>query len=117
MLQTDAEARLKMMTSWDVDPQLTQDEIDILLTDWKVPFYTPDTWNLDSAAAAGWLVKAGKCANRFNFSSDVNSFSRDQLYQHCIMQAKKYNNAMLTIEVGNRKTYDPVIGNVDYTNE
>ena len=63
--------KLKQLTAWDIEPTLTEDELDELLAvaavkdadgltteeaDW-----TP-TYDLNTAAARGWLIKAGRAA-------------------------------------------------------
>lgn len=71
-------------------------------------------WSLNRAASAGWKIKAGKAAGRFDFSSDVNDFSRSQIVKACLEMAKQYaSGAIVSIEVGSSVIYDPVIGNVN----
>jgi hypothetical protein len=63
--------KLKQMTAWDVDPTLSEDDLDALLadaalcdTDGLAPTdadWTP-TYDLNAAAAAGWLLKAGRAS-------------------------------------------------------
>jgi hypothetical protein len=90
-----------------------------LLADYKIVYRVPDLWDLNSAAAEGWRLKAGKAANRFDFGSDVNSFSRDQVYKHCIEMAKHYGSNVVSLDTlgAATKVYDPVLGNVDYAND
>lgn len=59
------------MTAWDIDPALTEDELDELLVaaalqdaNGLAPLHeewTP-TYDLNAAAVAGWLTKAGRAA-------------------------------------------------------
>jgi hypothetical protein len=49
--------------------------------------YVP-TYDLDSAAADGWMHKAALSADAYNLSDNGLSLSRDQIYQHCERQAK-----------------------------
>jgi len=63
--------KLKQMTAWDIDPALTEDELDELLVaaalqdaNGLAPLHeewTP-TYDLNAAAVAGWLTKAGRAA-------------------------------------------------------
>lgn len=72
------------------------------------------TYNFNKAAARGWEIKAGKCSDLFNFSSDVNSFQRQQIYQHCIEMSQRYSRGIFgSISMARRKPYDPVIGNLN----
>lgn len=109
-----AEARLKSMTAWNVDPTLTQAEITGLLADFKIVYRVPDLWDLDAAAAEGWRWKAGKVTDRFDFQSDVSNFSRDQVIQHCLAMADRYDRGVKSVQAtGYGSRYDPVLGNID----
>lgn len=48
------------------------------------------TWNLAAAAAEGWLWKAGKAAGQYQFATDGQSFSRQQIAASCREQAQLY---------------------------
>lgn len=48
------------------------------------------TWDLNSAAAAGWRLKAGKVAGDFNFSADGASYSKADVLAHCLAMADQY---------------------------
>ena len=45
------------------------------------------TYDLNAGAAEGWRWKAGKCAGRFGFMADGQSFQRQQVHAHCLEQA------------------------------
>lgn len=63
--------KLKQMTAWDLEPTLTEDDLDELLAaaalqdiNGLAPAneeWTP-TYDLNAAAVAGWLIKAGRAA-------------------------------------------------------
>ena len=63
--------KLKQMTAWDAEPTLTEDELTDLLSQAALedgaglaPLneeWTP-TYDLNAAAVAGWLIKAGRAA-------------------------------------------------------
>lgn len=122
MTEAEALARLTAMLSPDSDPTLTEAELELLLESNKVAdqyglpptssAYT-DTWNLRKAAAEGWRWKAGKVANRYDFSTDVHSQSRDQLFKHCLEMAKQFGGSLGTIQAVSPASYDPVIGNLN----
>lgn len=48
------------------------------------------TWDLNAAAAAGWRMKAGKAAGRFDFGEDGQQFSRSQVMAHCQAMAESF---------------------------
>lgn len=51
--------------------------------------WTP-TWDLDAAAADGWMTKAAKAAGRFDFAEDGQQFTRSQIISHCRAMAESY---------------------------
>lgn len=67
----DAIDKLKQLTAWDIEPTLTEDELDELLAVAALKDaegLTPDeaewtpTYDLNTAAAKAWLIKAGRSA-------------------------------------------------------
>ena len=90
--------KLKKITAWDVEPELTDTEIDELLLQGAIADaegngpasedWTP-TFDLNSAAAAGWLIKAGRAASTTETEPDsVNVTSR--VFVNCLRMAKIY---------------------------
>lgn len=51
---------------------------------------TGRSYDLNGAAADVWLAKAANASKMYNFSSDGQSFSRNQYYQACMQQASYY---------------------------
>lgn len=123
MTAAEAEARLKIMLAWGDDPVLLQAEITDLLTMSRVvdeDGFPPSSaswggaWDLRYGAAEGWRWKAGKCAGRFDFSSDVSDFSRSQIQKQCLELADRYAKGWQgTLIVTAAGGLDPVIGNLD----
>ena len=90
--------KLKKITAWDVAPVLTDTEIDELLLqgavadregnapsseDWE------PTYDLNSAASAGWLIKAGRAASTTETEPDsVNVTSR--VFANCLRMSRIY---------------------------
>ncbi len=91
--------KLKKITAWDVAPELTDTEIDELLLqgavadkdgngpaseDWTA------TYDLNSAAAAGWLIKAGRAASTTETEPDsINVTSR--VFANCLRMSRIYS--------------------------
>ena len=91
--------KLKKITAWDVAPELSDTEIDELLLqaakedgegnapsseDWE------PTYDLNSAAAAGWLIKAGRSASTTETEPDsVNVTSR--VFANCLRMSRIYS--------------------------
>jgi len=94
-----AKEKLKKLTAWDVEPELSDTEIDELLAanakkdaegnaptseDW-VP-----TYDVNAAASAGWLIKAGRAASTTETEPDsVNVTSR--IFANCLRMARVYS--------------------------
>jgi hypothetical protein len=53
------------------------------------PLWNP-SFALYWGAAEGWRWKAGKVTNRYKFMADGGSFSREQLFDQCMVMAKEY---------------------------
>lgn len=87
------------MTSADVDPKLTAQDVDDLLEDHarvdaegRLPDHDEwePTYDLNMAAAAGWDLKAALCAHQVGFSADGASFHLEQLRANAEAQAELY---------------------------
>lgn len=109
MDEATARELLEDMVSPNSVPILTTDEVDRLLnfakradTDGNLPSdaaWEP-TWNLHAAAARGWVIKAGKVAGLFPFSTDGQSYQRDQMHRMCREMAAEYRRgAIYSIKV------------------
>lgn len=53
--------------------------------------FTGKSYDLNSAAADIWRQKAANAALYFNFSTDRQSFSRSQFFDHCMAMASHYD--------------------------
>ncbi len=78
--------------------------------------YWEPTYNLNIGAAEGWLWKAGKVANRHDFSQEFRNLNRSQMYKQFMETSQRYRNRI----VGSIQTrgvtsvgYDPIIGNIN----
>lgn len=99
MTVDEATELLQSMTASDVDPVLSDDEIDRLVASsqradlFGIPptdsQWTP-TYDLASAAAKGWLLKMGKASNRVDFIIERSGVTRSQFIKHCQMMANEY---------------------------
>lgn len=118
-----ATARLNRMTASSTEPVLSPEDIEALLEQFAVVDSfgalptDPDwdsTWNLTGAAAEGWLWKAGRVSDRFDFGSDVQRFSRNQLYTHCMqMHAEYARRNAASVDVGGWYEDWAIIGNMN----
>lgn len=73
--------------------------------------------DLNRAAAQGWILKAGKVANRYNVDMDLHQrLERSKLFDQCMAMAKQYSRKTITSIVVAGAYTDlgfPVIGNVN----
>lgn len=101
--------QLYRMLAADAEPALDLEDLHTLLrlhriidTNGYPPTderWTP-TFDLYAAVAEGWRWKAAKAAERFSFSADGASYNRDQIYTHCMEQAKRYSSRIIrTLDV------------------
>jgi hypothetical protein len=109
-LTGDIRRLLELKVDADVEPELSSEDIDLLLSlarrpdeDGKV--CTEEGWvetfDLDAAAAEGWRIKAGRASSRFSFAEDGQHFDRAQVFAHCVAQAEQYaRKGMGAIPVG-----------------
>jgi hypothetical protein len=87
--------KLKKMTAWDTEPALTDGEIDELLIPCCLedkdglppsdPEWTP-TYDLNRAACAGWLIKAGRASATVESGPPVSS----KVFDNCRAMARIY---------------------------
>lgn len=96
-------ARLKHMVAWTTDPQLSAEDVDMLLrasrrvdssgNGWTSPSWVP-TFNLAWAAREAWAWKAGACTDRYKVVMDGAELNRQQVHQHCEKMAEYYEKRM-----------------------
>jgi hypothetical protein len=96
--------QLKKLTAWDVEPELLDAEIDELLersakadAEGNAPSsedWTP-TYDLNSAASNGWLIKAGRAASTTETEPDsVNVTAR--VFANCLRMSRVYGGKRAT---------------------
>ncbi|MGI8812133.1 MAG: hypothetical protein ACR2IH_06345 [Pyrinomonadaceae bacterium] len=91
--------KLKRMTAWDIEPVLTDGEIDELLAQACIadsagvaPIseeWTP-TYDLNAAAAAGWLTKAARAASLVEVDPPGSGIVTAKVFENCRAMAKDY---------------------------
>jgi len=95
-----AKDKLKKMIAWDTDPAVTDDEVDELLgqssvadplgnapsvVDWA------PTYDLNSAAAAGWLIKAARAASLVEVDPPGSGLFTSKVFDNCRTMARLYS--------------------------
>ena len=92
------------MTAWSTSPELTDGEIDELLGQGSLADAegnSPEseewepTYDLDAAAAAGWLIKAGRAVSTTETEPDsVNVASR--VFENCMRMSREFSRKRAT---------------------
>lgn len=87
------------MTAWTTDPALTDTEIDELLGQSSVADpdgngpthedWTP-TYDLNSAAAAGWMIKAGRASELVEVDPPGSGIMTSKVFDNCRTMARIY---------------------------
>ncbi len=94
------EEKLKKMTAWDTEPSLTETEVSELLGSASVADASGasplnDDWepsyDLNAAAANGWLIKAGRSASTTETDPDSLNVA-SKIFDNCLEMAKIYSN-------------------------
>src|SRR5688500_12667701 len=94
-----AKEKLKKLTAWATEPELSDGEIDELLAtsgvadaEGNAPLseeWTP-TYDVNAAAAEGWLIKAARAASTTETGPDsVQVTSR--VFENCVRMARLYS--------------------------
>ncbi len=104
MTPTDALIQLQSMVAYDQVPTLTVDELNTLVTAsmradvlGNAPLattWTP-TYDLNSAAAKGWRLKAGKAAGNFDITNRRTGMRYSQILTSCLAMAKEYDRRIM----------------------
>lgn len=90
--------KLKKLTAWDIEPALTEDEIDELLASSSLEDrsgrapgdedWTP-TYDLNAAAAEAWLIKAGRASSTTETEPD-SFYVTSKVFDNCCRMAQFY---------------------------
>src|SRR5215203_2895003 len=93
--------KLKKMTAWDTAPALADAEIDELLEQSSLmdstglaPLtleWTP-TYDLNAAAAAGWLIKAGRASELVEVDPPGSGLFTSRVFDNCNEMARIYRS-------------------------
>lgn len=89
--------KLKLITAWEVEPTLTEDDLEAVLggaslkdangLDPQHEEWTP-TYDLNAAASAAWLVKAARAAATVDEPSA--GFVTSRVFENCRAMARIY---------------------------
>ncbi|MBX3293165.1 MAG: hypothetical protein KF881_09785 [Acidobacteria bacterium] len=91
---------LKLLTAWDVEPTLTEEELEDLLgtaskqdaaglvpgdDEWE------PTYDLNRAAARVWLVKAARASATVEAASEDTGTATSRVFQNCLAMARLFS--------------------------
>ncbi|MEO8649149.1 MAG: hypothetical protein ABI539_08290 [Acidobacteriota bacterium] len=92
--------RLKKMTAWEAEPELTETEVGDLLDrsgivdaagwapsddDWS------PTYDLNSAAFEGWMIKAGRASELTEIDPPDSGVFTSRVFENCLAMARIYS--------------------------
>lgn len=90
---------LKALTAWDTEPALTETEVESLLdaasmidSDGFVPSdgeWTP-TYNLNKAAATGWLIKAARASDQTAVDPPESGIVTSKVFDNCLKMSREF---------------------------
>ena len=95
-----AKDTLKKMTAWDTAPALTETELDDLLAQSSLADpsgLVPDdpaweaTYDLNAAASAGWLLKAGRASGLVEVDPPGSGIYTSKVFDNCRKMARIYS--------------------------
>lgn len=91
--------KLKQITAWDIEPELTEDELEEFLAAAALedvnglsPLHeewTP-TFDLNAAASAAWLVKAARAAQLVEVDPPGSGLFSSRVFENCRAMARIY---------------------------
>lgn len=99
MTEAEVQGRIQIFGAADVEPVLNPSDIEVIISMCKrVDQYGvqpgdaawEETYDWNYAVAQGWLIKAGRLADRYLFMTGGKMLSRHQFYEHCMEMYKKY---------------------------
>lgn len=103
--------KLKRITAWDAEPTLSEDDLDAVLAqaatadvDGLAPddvSWTP-TYDLNSAAAAAWLVKAARASPLTEIDPPGSGIVTSKVFDNCRAMARIYS-AKRNVTVSSRQ--------------
>jgi hypothetical protein len=91
--------KLKQITAWDIEPELTEEELEEFLAASALedaaglsPLHeewTP-TYDLNAAASAAWLVKAARSAQLVEVDPPGSGLFSSRVFENCRAMARIY---------------------------
>jgi len=96
-----AKEKLKKMTAWDTVPVLADAEVDELLVQFSLadknglaPLETGwiPTYELNAAAARGWLIKAGRASALVEVDPPGSGIVTSKVFENCRAMARIYSS-------------------------
>ncbi len=89
------------MTAWDTAPVLTEADVDELLVQSSMADASgiaPEsagwepTYDLNTAAAAGWLIKAGRVSDQVEADPSGSGIFTSKVFDNCCRMARIYRS-------------------------
>lgn len=126
MTEAEVQGRIQVFCAADSEPALSPHDIEVIISMSKrVDQYGvlpsdaawEETYDWNYAVAQGWMIKAGRLADRYLFMTGGKMLSRHQFYEHCLELYKRYmgraNLASLRLVPDQRLTLEMIPTNAD----
>lgn len=106
--------KLKLLAAWDTEPTLTETEISDLLAEAAIAdsdglapedeAWTP-TYNINKAAAAAWLIKAGRASALTEVDPPESGIVTSKVFENCVRMAETFRaKSRTSVKIWNRDT-------------
>jgi len=124
--EAELKGRIQIFCAGDAEPALGSSDYEVLISmatrvdqfgvqpgdaSWE------ETYDWNYAVAQGWLIKAGRLADRYLFMTGGKMLSRHQFYDHCMAMYRRYmsraNLSALRLVPDRRLDLSVIPNNVD----
>jgi hypothetical protein len=102
--------KLKLMSAWDTEPAVSEDDLEAVLNDHAVPDangtlpasegWIP-TYDQNAAAAKVWLIKAARAAALTEVDPPGSGIVTSKVFENCMRMARYYRSKQ-SVTVGLR---------------
>lgn len=93
--------KLKRMTAWEIDPALSEDDLNAALDTAPLPDLNGNspadeewqpTYDLNSAAAEAWLIKAARASALVEVGPPESGLTTSRVFDNCRQMARYYRS-------------------------
>ena len=106
MTRASCKTTITNLCAAEFDPKLADADLEWLVDESRIPDETgysisdplyEETFDAYYGVMRGWELKAARAAGDFRFEEDNQVFYREQVAQHCMNMAKRYNRRLKVV--------------------